>query len=195
MSDGAKVFSVSREFLDKFPHNDGCGGWYKIISAEEFEKLQNAGEIVWVSGRYFATSSSYTAATAAQRLRPVSECPALKNDAPVLPPPKEQVKTDTPKVNTNNANSVRYTSRPSYGQTSSDNGFGFYKNPGNTLMSIANVLFVLGTIVSIILAFALESFWIFLGGTVGSYLSGLTLAAFGDLVISAKEISRKMNGR
>lgn len=199
MSDGVKVFSVSRAFSDKFPHNDGCGGWYKMMGAEEFEKAQNAGEIVWVSGRYFATSSSYAAATAAQWLRPVAECPALKNDAPI-PPPKARTTTATPKVNTNsanNANNVIYTARPSYEKTSYDSGsdFSFYPNPGKVLKGIASFLFVIGAIVSIILASVLESFWVFLGGAVGSYLSGLTLAAFGDLVISAKEISRKLNRR
>ena len=35
-------------------------------------------------------------------------------------------------------------------------------------------------------------FYILIGGVVLSYLSGLGLAAFGDLVLSANEIKRKL---
>lgn len=86
-------------------------------------------------------------------------------------------------------------------------GGGIYGNPGRTLKGIATAIFILGAIASFVLAFVFgktTSYWgysefnlglfsgILIGGLVISYLSGLGLAAFGDLVLSAKEINKKL---
>lgn len=82
---------------------------------------------------------------------------------------------------------------------------GIYPNPGATLKGIATLICVLGMVASVILAvvFGYSTslfgdfnfgvfFGILIGGGVLSYLSGLGLAAFGDLVLSANEIKRKL---
>ena len=82
---------------------------------------------------------------------------------------------------------------------------GIYPNPGATLKGIATLICILGMIASVILAVVFgysTSLWgdfnfgiffgILIGGGVLSYLSGLGLAAFGDLVLSANEIKRKL---
>ena len=75
-----------------------------------------------------------------------------------------------------------------------------------TLKVIAKFIFIFGTIASVILAVCsavlaggfwddfklVLFFYILIGGGVLSYLSGLGLAAFGDLVLSANEIKRKL---
>lgn len=86
-----------------------------------------------------------------------------------------------------------------------ETGGGIYPNPGATLKGIATLICVLGMVASVILAvvfgystslFGDFNFGIFfgilIGGGVLSYLSGLGLAAFGDLVLSANEIKRKL---
>lgn len=84
-------------------------------------------------------------------------------------------------------------------------GGGIYPNPGATLKGIATLICVLGMVASVILAvvFGYSTsllgdfnfglfFGILIGGGILSYLSGLGLAAFGDLVLSANEIKRKL---
>lgn len=86
-----------------------------------------------------------------------------------------------------------------------ETGGGIYPNPGATLKGIATLICVLGMVASVILAvvFGYSTslfgdfnfgvfFGILIGGGVLSYLSGLGLAAFGDLVLSANEIKRKL---
>lgn len=86
-----------------------------------------------------------------------------------------------------------------------ETGSGIYSNPGATLKGIATLICVLGMVASVILAVVVGYstslfgdfnfgvfFGILIGGGVLSYLSGLGLAAFGDLVLSANEIKRKL---
>ena len=88
-----------------------------------------------------------------------------------------------------------------------ETGSGMYPNPGATLKGIATLICIIGMVASVILAVALgytTTIWgdkefnfgiffgILIGGGVLSYLSGLGLAAFGDLVLSANEIKRKL---
>ena len=86
-----------------------------------------------------------------------------------------------------------------------ETGSGMYPNPGATLKGIATLICVLGMVASVILAvvFGYSTslfgdfnfgvfFGILIGGGVLSYISGLGLAAFGDLVLSANEIKRKL---
>ena len=86
-----------------------------------------------------------------------------------------------------------------------ETGGGIYPNPGATLKGIATLICVLGMVASVILAvvFGYSTsllgdfnfglfFGILIGGGILSFLSGLGLAAFGDLVLSANEIKRKL---
>ena len=131
---------------------------------------------IWhANGRFFATSSFAEARAAAEGLDPTD----YSYDDHDTPPSSE-------------------------GRERS--GGGLYANPGVTLKVIAKFIFIFGTIASVILAVCsavlADGFWddfklvlffyILIGGGVLSYLSGLGLAAFGDLVLSANEIKRKL---
>lgn len=170
-----KIFSVKNEKSAEFPFYDGHA-WYKEVSEAEFSKLSESGKIHCAGGRFFATSS-FTEARAA---------------AADLPPAPDEF---TPKPN------------PIPAEVFDDNYGGLYGNPGRTLKGIATVIFILGAIASFVLAFVFgktTSLWgysefnlglfagILIGGLVLSYLSGLGLAAFGDLVLSANEINKKL---
>lgn len=89
-----------------------------------------------------------------------------------------------------------------------DNSDGLYDNPGATLKGIATAIFIIGAVTSLILAIVFGrsvnlwtgestfSFGLFigilLGGVLVSYLSGLGLAALGDIAQNLNEINRKI---
>lgn len=166
----ASKASQAGEF-GEFSNYDGYG-WSKDISDDEFETMRKQGKIFEVDGHYFAADSMEQAQSAVNRRRQAENAASENGGTPV----------------------------------SKFRG-GLYSNPGAILKTIASFICIFGIIVSIILAFALgntESIWghskfnagIFFGilipGIVISYLSGLGLAAFGDLVLSANEINRKL---
>ena len=169
-----RVYSLKREKSAEFPLFDGST-WFKEVSNQEFGTLVTNGQVRHANGRFFATSSFAEAKAAAEGLDPTD----YSYDDPETPPSPE-----------------------SRGRS----GGGLYSNPGATLKGIATLICVLGMIASVILAvcsalFA-DGFWhdfrlvmfffILIGGGVLSYLSGLGLAALGDLVLSANEIKRKL---
>ena len=167
-----RVYSLKREKSAEFPLFDGSA-WFKEVSNQEFGTLVTNGQVRHANGRFFATSSFTEARAAAEGLAPTN----YSYDDPDMPPSPE----------------------------SRERSGGIYPNPGATLKGIATLICILGMIASVILAVVLgysTSLWgdfnfgiffgILIGGGVLSYLSGLGLAAFGDLVLSANEIKRKL---
>ncbi len=170
-----RVYSLKREKSEEFPLFDGSA-WYKEISDQEFSTLVNNGQIRHASGRFFATTDFAEAREAAKGLAPTD----YSYEDPVEP--------------------VVIHSGEQF-------NFSLYSNPGKTLKSIAAIICIIGLIATVILAFTFGyttdywggqefSFGTFMGilisGGITSYLSGLGLAAFGDLVLSAKEINKKL---
>lgn len=169
-----RIYSLKREKSAEFPLFDGSA-WFKEVSNQEFGTLVTNGQVRHANGRFFATSSFAEARAAAEGLDPTD----YSYDDPDTPPSSE-------------------------GRERSEGGL--YANPGVTLKVIAKFIFIFGTIASVILAVCsavlADGFWddfklvlffyILIGGVVLSYLSGLGLAAFGDLVLSANEIKRKL---
>lgn len=167
-----RVYSLKREKSAEFPLFDGSA-WFKEVSNQEFGTLVTNGQFRHANGRFFATSSFTEARAAAEGLAPTN----YSYDDPDMPPSPE----------------------------SRERSGGIYPNPGATLKGIATLICILGMIASVILAVVFgysTSLWgdfnfgiffgILIGGGVLSYLSGLGLAAFGDLVLSANEIKRKL---
>ncbi len=167
-----RVYSLKREKSAEFPLFDGSA-WFKEVSNQEFGTLVTNGQVRHANGRFFATSSFTEARAAAEGLAPTN----YSYDDPDMPPSPE----------------------------SRERSGGIYPNPGATLKGIATLICILGMIASVILAVVFgysTSLWgdfnfgiffgILIGGGVLSYLSGLGLAAFGDLVLSANEIKRKL---
>ena len=167
-----RVYSLKREKSAEFPLFDGSA-WFKEVSNQEFGTLVTNGQVRHANGRFFATSSFTEARAAAEGLAPTN----YSYDDPDMPPSPEN----------------------------RERSGGIYPNPGATLKGIATLICILGMIASVILAvvfgystslFGDFNFGIFfgilIGGGVLSYLSGLGLAAFGDLVLSANEIKRKL---
>ena len=163
-----RVYATKASQANEFADHDGYG-WFKDISDEEFEVMRVQGRVFEVNGRYFAADSVEQA-----------QCAESK---------RQQVNNAAPE-----------------NRGASFSG-GLYSNPGATLKGIATLICVLGMIASVIIAFVLGYttsifgysefnaglfFAILIGGGVLSYLSGLGLAAFGDLVLSANEIKRKL---
>ncbi len=161
--------SQAGEFSE-FSDYDGYG-WFKDVSDDEFETMRKQGKVFEVDGHYFAADCMEQAQLAVKNRQQAKKA-ALENG----------------------------------GMSISISG-GLYGNPGATLKGIASFICIFGIVVSIILAFTFgntENLWgdskfnagIFFGilipGVVISYLSGLGLAAFGDLVLSANEINRKL---
>lgn len=168
-----RIYSLKREKSAEFPLFDGSA-WYKEVSDQEFSTLVTNGQVRHANGRFFATSSFAEAKAAADGLGPTD----YSYDDPETPPSPESRERS---------------------------GGGLYANPGVTLKVIATLICILGMIASIILAVVFgysSSLWgdfnfgvffgILIGGVILSYLSGLGLAAFGDLVLSANEIKRKL---
>lgn len=167
-----RIYSLKREKSAEFPLFDGSA-WFKEVSNQEFGTLVTNGQVRHANGRFFATSSFTEARAAAEGLAPTN----YSYDDPDMPPSPE----------------------------SRERSGGIYPNPGATLKGIATLICILGMIASVILAVVFgysTSLWgdfnfgiffgILIGGGVLSYLSGLGLAAFGDLVLSANEIKRKL---
>lgn len=167
-----RIYSLKKEKSAEFPLFDGSA-WYKEVSDQEFSTLVTSSKIRHANGRFFATSEFDEARAAAEGLAPTD----YLYDKPKAPP------------------------------TSPDNerhSGGLYSNPGATLKGLATLIFILGIIASVILAITLSTtvgygefnavlfFGILIAGVILSYLSGLGLAAFGDLVLSANEIKRKL---
>lgn len=163
-----RVYATKASQANEFADHDGYG-WFKDISDEEFEVMRVQGRVFEVNGRYFAADSEEQAQFAESK--------------------RQQVNNAAPE-----------------NRGASFSG-GLYSNPGATLKGIATLICVLGMIASVILAFVLGYttsifgysefnaglfFAILIGGGVLSYLSGLGLAAFGDLVLSANEIKKKL---
>lgn len=161
---GKKVYSLRGSSFG-FPNHDS-GGWFREVSDDEFRWLGANGKIKEFDGNYY------------------------EDDA-------------------QNENRKDYD----YYEPEKTGGFlsGLYLNPGETLKSIASIVFILGVIASLILAITFgrsisveyllsgESSFdfgrfcaIFISGIIVSYLSGLGLAAFGDLVQNANEINQKL---
>lgn len=170
-----RIYSVKKEKSEEFPLLDGSA-WYKEVSDQEFRTLVDNGQIRHASGRFFATADFTEAREAAKGLASTDYS---------YEEPKEPV--------------VQHSGESF--------NFSLYSNPGKTLKSIASLICIIGMIATVILAFTFGyttdywgyrefSFGAFLGiliiGAITSYLSGLGLAAFGDLVLSAKEINKKL---
>lgn len=170
-----RIYSLKREKSAEFPLFDGSA-WFKEVSNQEFGTLVTNGQVRHANGRFFATSSFAEAKAAAEGLDPTD----YSYDDPDTPPSSESRERS---------------------------GGGIYPNPGATLKGIATLICIIGMVASVILAVALgytTTIWgdkefnfgiffgILIGGGVLSYLSGLGLAAFGDLVLSANEIKRKL---
>lgn len=168
-----RIYSLKREKSAEFPLFDGSA-WYKEISDQEFNTLAASSKIRHANGRFFATSNFSEALAASEGLAPTN----YSYGDPYTPPDSD----------------------------SKGRSGGLYSNPGATLKGLATLIFILGIIASVILAFTFgyTRFWgyrefnaglffvILIGGVILSYLSGLGLAAFGDLVLSANEIKRKL---
>ena len=164
-----RIYATKASQANEFSDHDGYG-WFKDISDSEFIEMRAQGKIFEVDGHYFAADSLMAAELAAKRAAYSKQETA------------ETVKS-----------------------FSASTGGGIYPNPGATLKGIATLICVLGIIASIILAVVFgysTSLWgdfnfgvffgVLIGGGVLSYLSGLGLAAFGDLVLSANEIKKKL---
>lgn len=172
-----RIYSTKNERSAEFAHFDGSG-WYKEIATDEFTALLQSGKIRHASGRYFATSSFDEAKAAAEGMGPAPIDAAYENPAP----------------------------QPDRSFTTSSGGI--YTNPGVTLKTIAKAVFIIGAVASLILAIVLGrsvDFWtgestlniglfigILLGGVLVSYLTGLGLAALGDIAKNLNEINRKI---
>lgn len=170
-----RIYSTKATPTEEFPNYDGHG-WFKEISTDEFTTLLNSGKIRHASGRYFATGSFDEAKSAAEGMGPAPREAAYENPEP---------KPDT-----------SFTTSPG----------GIYANPGATLKGIASAIFYIELVVSIIIAFALGAaaavwgssfnfgvfFIVLLVGVLVSYLSGLGLAALGDIAKNLNEINRKI---
>ena len=168
-----RIYSLKREKSAEFPLFDGSA-WFKEVSNQEFGTLVTNGHVRHSNGRFFATSSFAEAKAAAEGLDPTD----YSYDDPETPPSPESRERS---------------------------GGGISPTPGATLKGIATLICVLGMVASVILAvvFGYSTsllgdfnfglfFGILIGGGILSYLSGLGLAAFGDLVLSANEIKRKL---
>ncbi len=159
-----KVYSL-RGSSHGFPNHDS-DGWFREVSDEEFWQLGSAGKIQEVDGKYYEDDAENEGREEEDYYEPVKSTVFLA---------------------------------------------GLYSNPGATLKSIASIVFILEVIASLILAIkfgrtiSISSFLsggssfdfgrfcaIFIVGVVVSYISGLCLAAFGDLVMNANEINRKL---
>lgn len=165
-----RIYATRASQAGEFSDHDGYG-WFKDVSDDEFETMRKQGKVFEVDGHYFAADCMEQAQLAVKNRQQAKKA-ALENG----------------------------------GMPVSTSG-GLYGNPGATLKGIASFICIFGIVVSIILAFTFgntENLWgdskfnagIFFGilipGVVISYLSGLGLAAFGDLVLSANEINRKL---
>ena len=170
-----RIYSLKREKSAEFPLFDGSA-WFKEVSNQEFGTVQSADNYSAAAlGLPVLCTSFAEAKAAAEGLDPTD----YSYDDPETPPSPESRERS---------------------------GGGLYANPGVTLKVIAKFIFIFGTIASVILAVCsavlADGFWddfklvlffyILIGGGVLSYLSGLGLAAFGDLVLSANEIKRKL---
>ena len=166
-----RIYATKASQAGEFSDHDGYG-WFKDISDSEFEVMRAQGKIFEVDGHYFAADCMEQAQLAVNKRQQAGNAASENGGTPA-----------------------------------STSGGGLYSNPGATLKGIASFICIFGIVVSIILAVTLgntESIWghskfntgIFFGilipGVVISYLSGLGLAAFGDLVLSANEINRKL---
>lgn len=103
---------------------------------------------------------------------------------------------------------IEYVNGNYFSASYKDNGGGLYANPGVTLKTIAKAVFIIGAVASLILAIVLGrsvDLWtgestlniglfigILLGGVLVSYLTGLGLAALGDIAKNLNEINRKI---
>lgn len=168
-----RIYSTKALRTDEFPNYDGHG-WYKEVSDEEFSELATNSRIRHAGGRFFATGSFDEARTAAERLGPVEDTSPREPDS-------------------------------AKSSTVQQSG-GIYANPGAILKGIASAIFYIGLVISVITAFVLGTalagwgssfnFGIFLGialiGSLISYLSGLGLAALGDIAKNLNEINRKI---
>lgn len=170
-----RIYSVKKEKSEEFPLFDGSA-WYKEVSGQEFRTLVDNGQIRHANGRFFATADFAEACEAAKGFAPTD----YSYEDPVEP------------LVTNSGEQLN---------------FSLYSNPGKTLKSIASLICIIGMIATVIFAFTFgytTDYWgyrefsfgafmgILIGGGITSYLSGLGLAAFGDLVLSAKEINKKL---
>lgn len=170
-----RIYTTKGDKTDEYCNYDGSGGWYKEVSDEEFGDLAIHGRIRHANGRFFATGSFEEARIASGKMGPAPAEAAAEESA-----------------------------REKKAQPQASSG-GLYANPGATLKAIASVVFVIGAIGSLILAISLggvfatfgSSFFVaFLGvlilGVLISYLSGLGLAALGDIAKNLNEINRKI---
>lgn len=166
-----RIYATNASQANEFADHDGYG-WFKDISDSEFDEMRAQGKIFEADGHYFAADSMEQAQFAVSKRQHAGKTVSENGSMPV-----------------------------------STSGGGLYSNPGATLKGIATLICVLGLIASVILAFTLAYttsffgysefnagifFGILIGGAVLSYLSGLGLAAFGDLVLNASEINRKL---
>lgn len=188
---GRKIYSMQGSSAN-FPSHDDFG-WFKFVSDEDFNRLWAQGMIKEYNGQYFqddraaapnpAAGGGYGAPNAGY---------AAPNAAPQYSAPQY--------------NPVP----PAFAANHSDIGFlgKIYGDPGKTLRIIAPVVFILGLILSLVLAIefgktvSLDYLWgggssefdfgrfllIFLTGGVVSYLTGLSIAAFGELVTNTRGI-------
>lgn len=168
-----RIYSTKATPTEEFPNYDGHG-WFKEVSDEQFSELAASSRIRHAGGRFFATDSFAEARSAAEKLGPVED-------------------TTPQESNSARSSTVQHSG-------------GIYANPGATLKGIASAIFYIELVVSIIIAFALGAaaavwgssfnfgvfFIVLLVGVLVSYLSGLGLAALGDIAKNLNEINRKI---
>ncbi len=196
---GRKIYSLQGSSAS-FPSHDDFG-WFKYVSDEDFQRLWVQGMLKEYNGQYYqderasapnpaaggAPNAGYSAPNAGY---------AAPNGAPQYTPPQYA--------------QPQYTRGPAAFSANGDIGFlgKIYADPGKTLRIMAPIVFILGLILSLILAInlgktvSIDYLWggsssqfdfgrfllIFLTGGVTSYLTGLSIAAFGELVTNTRGI-------
>lgn len=191
---GRKIYSMQGSSAN-FPSHDDFG-WFRYVSDEDFQRLWVQGMLKEYNGQYYqderasAPNSAAGGAPNAGYSAPNAGY-AAPNGAPQYTPPQ-------------------YTRGPSAFAANGDIGFlgKIYADPGKTLRIMAPIVFILGLILSLILAIAFGKtvstdyifggsssefdfgrfILIFLTGGVTSYLTGLSIAAFGELVTNTRGI-------
>ncbi len=197
---GRKIYSLQGSSAS-FPSHDDFG-WFKYVSDEDFQRLWVQGMLREYNGQYYQDERA-SAPGAAPNPAAGSAVGGAGYSAPNAgyaphgaPPQYAQ---------------PQYTRGPAaFSAGSSDIGFlgKIYADPGKTLRIMAPIVFILGLILSLILAInlgrtvSIDYLWggsssqfdfgrfllIFLTGGVTSYLTGLSIAAFGEIVTNTRGI-------
>lgn len=169
------IHATRKSQLSVFRDTDQFG-YFRTVTGEDFDRLNAAGHIVERNGVYY-----YIEDASDTDIIDGKATPGYNPDAPAGAPVTDSQFGDDP------------------GR--------LYSDPGRTLKSIADIMCVIFSLISIVAGVGagvlfgeasdseFSTFAFILVSAVGiiiAYVSNLALAAFGDLVMNANEINRKL---